>query len=117
MASALAQAGVQAVIVGTLTPENVEGLTDRDLVGEIAYLNLHCDDAERERRLRTRPAGRRSSDPAFIERHRLLAQSLLDHVETVRTDTSTPEEAAGASAAWVRRHLRPQPAGLHNVTL
>jgi hypothetical protein len=117
VASALAQAGVQAVIVGTITPENVEGLADRDLVGEIAYLNLHCDDAERERRLRARPAWRRSSDEAFIERHRRFAQWLLDHMETVRTDESTVEEVAAAVAAWVTGHMRPQPGGLHNLTL
>ena len=54
IASAIAQGGRSTVIVGTILPEMLEPLSDRCLAGEIRYANLHCDDATRAHRLRTR---------------------------------------------------------------
>ncbi len=48
IAFALAQGNMKTVIVGTIVPEHLEGLSDRDLVGDIFYINLHTDDETRQ---------------------------------------------------------------------
>lgn len=115
IASALAQGGRPTVIVGTIIPEHLHGLSDRDLVGAIAYANLHCDDATRARRLRHRRTWG-PPDADFIEAHRQFAQWLLDNAEerfvppmpTFDTTACPPAEIAAQVAAWVRTQLSPQ---------
>jgi energy-coupling factor transporter ATP-binding protein EcfA2 len=112
VASALAQGGRGTVIVGTIIPAHIDGLSDRDLVGRIAYANLHCDDATRARRLRHRRTWG-LPDPAFIDAHREFAQWLLDNaaqrfvppMPTFDTTATPPGEVAVGVAAWVRAHL------------
>ena len=109
IASSLAQGGRRAVVIGTILPEFLTGLSDRDLVGTIHYANLHCDDASRERRLLTR----RTWDVparAFIEKHQAFAAWLLAEASTAfdppmptfDTTQSTPDEVAAQVVRWVR---------------
>lgn len=112
IASAVAQAGRVTVVVGTILPEMIDHLSDRDLVGEIHYANLHCDDHTREHRLLTR----RTWDvpgPEFIADHLRFAHWLVEHAETdftppmpvFDTSTATPDEVATRVATWVRERL------------
>jgi hypothetical protein len=59
-------------------PEHLEGLSDRDLVGEIFYIHLHTDDQTRRTRFLTRRKwGLPEED--FIQNHaRFAAQLLMD---------------------------------------
>ena len=68
IASALAQGDKKTVIVGTIVPHHLEGLSDRDLVGEIYYINLHTDDQTRRTRLTTRRKWGQPSEE-FIQAH------------------------------------------------
>lgn len=112
IASALAQGGRDTVIVGTIIPEHVIGLSDRDLVGTIYYANLHCDDATRRHRLLTRRTWD-VPDEEFIQKHKEFARWLLDHaatdfghpMPTFDTAVDTPEVVADNVATWVRQHL------------
>lgn len=108
VASALAQGGRATVIVGTIIPGHLDGLSDRDLAGPVSYANLHCDDATRADRLRHRRTWD-VPDAPFIEDHRLFARWLLKHaathfsppMPTFDTSATAPEAVAARVAAWV----------------
>ena len=109
IAAALATTGIYTVIVGTIIPEHFTGWAceERDRVGEIRYVNLHCSDGVRERRLRARPAWRKSSTPEFIEEHRKLAARLLAGelpagTPTFDTTKCSVEETAAEVASYIR---------------
>lgn len=112
IAVALSETGVPLVVVGTIIPEHFEGYQcrERDLV-DIGWINLHCSDEVRARRLQDRPAWRKSSSPAFVEEHRRLAERLL-HDElpagspTVDTTTAEISETANEVADLIREALR-----------
>jgi hypothetical protein len=117
IASALAQGGKVTVVVGTIMPEFLVGLSDRDLVGEIRYANLHCDDETRRHRLLTRRTWD-VPDEEFIHQHEEFARWLLDHattdfgapMPTFDTTVDMPEVVAQNVATWVKQHV----AGLCN---
>jgi hypothetical protein len=108
IASALAQGGSATVILGTLLPEFFDGLSDRDLVGQIRYANLHCAPDLRAWRLMTRRTWDLPDD-AFIRKHQKFAEWLLDHADsdfgapmpTFDTTFSVPEAVAFQIANWV----------------
>jgi adenylylsulfate kinase-like enzyme len=79
IAYSVAQGGRYTVICGTLMPWDLYACEERSLVGTIHFLNLHCSNEVREKRLRSRPAWRQSSNDAYIEEHRRFAQWLLDN--------------------------------------
>jgi hypothetical protein len=75
------------------------------------YLNLHCDDATRDARLRARPGWRRCTEE-FIAEHRKFARWLLENAPTAfdppmptvdTTDTPVPEVALQIRD-WARKH-------------
>lgn len=109
IASALAQGGRATVVVGTIIPEHLTGLSDRDLVGTISYANLHCDDATRAQRLLHRRTWG-VPDEEFIRTHQEFARWLLEHAHTdfeppmptFDTAVNSPEAVARAIAQWVR---------------
>ncbi len=111
IASALAQGGKKTVIVGTIIPEHLEGLSDRDLVGEIFYINLHTDDETRRTRLLTRRKWG-FPDEEFIQEHARFAAWLLlnaetkfDHpMPTFDTTHMSPQEIAEQIADWIKSH-------------
>jgi hypothetical protein len=108
IASALAQGGSATVIVGTLLPAFFDGLSDRDLVGEVRYANLHCAPDLRAWRLLTRRTWD-VPDEAFIRKHQEFAAWLLDHattdfgtpMPTFDTTFAVPEAIAHQLATWV----------------
>lgn len=111
IASALAQGNKKTVIVGTIVPHHLEGLSDRDLVGDIFYINLHTDDETRRIRLTTRRKWG-LPDEEFIQNHaRFAAQLLVDAgtqfghpMPTIDTTFTPPDAVAEQVADWVRGH-------------
>ncbi len=112
LAHSIAQGGRHTVICGTILPQDLDQCEARELVSTIHFLNLHCSDAERAKRLRTRPSWRGVSE-AFIEEHKRFAQWLLDNASTsfdppmptLDTSTLSVEEVAQRIAEWVRRAI------------
>lgn len=111
IASALAQGGRKTVVVGTIVPHHLEGLSDRDLVGDIFYINLHTDDQTRRIRLTTRRKWGLPSEE-FIQAHARFATQLLQDAETkfghpmptIDTTFNSPEEVAEQVADWIETH-------------
>jgi len=111
IASALAQGNKKTVIVGTIIPEHLEGLADRDLVGDIFYINLHTDDRTRRTRLNSRRKWG-LPDEEFIQEHARFAVWLLTNAETefghpmttIDTTSIAPEEVAEQVARWIKMH-------------
>ena len=116
IASAVAQAERVTVVVGTILPEMVDTLSDRDLVGAIHYANLHCNDETREQRLLARRTWD-IPDSGFIAEHQQFARWLVEHAETdftppmpmFETATDPPEVIADRLAEWVRGRMAAPP--------
>jgi broad-specificity NMP kinase len=108
IASALAQGNKKTVVVGTIIPEHLEGLSDRDLVGDIFYINLHTDDQTRRTRLTTRRKWGLPSEEFIQEHARFAAQLLMDAetnfghpMPTIDTTSKSPKEVAKQIADWI----------------
>ena len=109
IASALAQGGRLTVIVGTLLPEFFVELSDRNLVGEIRYANLHCAPDLRAWRLLSRRTWDIPGND-FIRKHQEFAGWLLEHADTdfgapmptFDTTFASPEDVARQVADWIR---------------
>lgn len=99
VAHALAQNGLDTVLLGPFFPQQLEDLPGRAWVGEIRTLVLHCPDEERRRRIDARPAWRARD----IDEQIAFGRWLRENLETV-VDTSAlgPAEAADAVVAWLR---------------
>jgi hypothetical protein len=113
IAYSLAQQGRHTLICGIVMPSDFEACEDRNLVGTIHYLNLHCSDAIREERLRSRPAWRQSGSDWFVEEHRQVAQRLLElssaydpPMPTIDTSATPPDQIARSITKWAHDILR-----------
>jgi hypothetical protein len=102
VAAGIAANGRPTVICGSVLPEQLDGLPDRDRVGPIHFLNLHCTDAVREARLRQRPAWREGNDHKIEEHHRFASWLVATMDVSVDTTTCTVAQSADQVAAWVR---------------
>lgn len=110
IASALAQGSRHTVVVGTILPEFLDGLSDKDLVGTIYYANLHCNEETQAKRLLERRKWG-IPDEEFIRKHQDLSQWLLDHANTdfdppmpsFDITSTAPERVAESIAQWVRK--------------
>ena len=96
------------VLCGTLLPHHVDHLPNRCLVGDVLYLNLHCDDQDRSDRLQARWQHRSPGADEFIERQRSFASWLLKSagafhppMPTVSTSGRTVSDTAGDVARWI----------------
>jgi hypothetical protein len=113
VASALAQGGMATVVVGSIIPEHLNELSDRDLVRSIRYANLHCDPGIRAERLRNRSTWQNPTE-VFIQTHQEFAQWLIDHADTdfdppmptFDTTSDSPAVVADRVAAWVKDSYR-----------
>lgn len=109
----IAQSGRHTVLCGTMMPRDVEACDHFRFFRHVYYLNLHCDDASREARLRARPSWRGSGSEAFIAEHKRFAHWLLENaasefdppMPTVDNTLISPAEAAGQIRDWVIRLL------------
>jgi len=108
VAREIALNGRPTVLVGTALPEQLDECPNRPYFSAIHYLGLVCDAQEQARRLRARPAWRRSAEPAFVEQSlgftaRLGELARAGRIEPLDTTGIGPEAAADGAAAWVRR--------------
>ena len=106
LAHAAALGGRATVLAGSLTPDQLECLPARKLIGPIHFALLDCPDDVLAARLRARPAWRFSSREAQIIEHQRFAAWLRARV-TPSFDTSTDSaaEVADRVAAWVQAML------------
>lgn len=106
LAHAVALGGQATVLTGSFTPDQLEHLPARKLVGPIHFALLDCPDDVLAGRLRARPAWRGTSSEAKITEHQRFAAWLRASI-TPCFDTSTASAAdvAGQIAAWVRARL------------
>lgn len=94
--------GYPVVLTGSLTPDQLERLPGRRLIGPIHFANLDCIDDTRAARLRARPAWRGSSTEAAIAQHQRYAAWLRSIIQpTFDTSAATPAEVARQVADWV----------------
>lgn len=103
--------GRPVVLTGSLTPDQLDRLPARPLVGPIHFANLDCSDDVRAARLRARPAWRGTSSEEAITRHQRFAAWLRSSIKpTFDTSAVTPVEVAREVADWVTSLLSEQQA-------
>ena len=101
----IAQSGRMTIICGTMMPWDIEKCADFPFFKHVYYLNLHCDEETREKRLRER-----NWSEEEIQNHKDFAKRLLEIADEVydppmptidTTDTHVTEVAARIKE-WVR---------------
>lgn len=108
IARSLAEQERPVVLCGTVLPEHYSGYDEISAFSTIHFINLHCDDAVRDTRLRAR-----NWSEELIDDHRQFARWLLDNAETafdppmeiVDTGANTLNEVATLIAQWVQARL------------
>ncbi len=108
---AAALGGQATVLTGSLTPDQLEHLPARKLIGPIHFALLDCPDDVLADRLRARPAWRHSSsDASIIEFQRFAAWLRASITPSFDTSNTSAAEVADGLAAWVTALLdRTQP--------
>lgn len=111
----IAQSGRPVVLFGAGmgVPSNLEGCTERRYLGSTAYLALTCEPGELERRLRSRPAWRNCSDPAYLADHLNFNRWFCEQgsqqqppVECLDTTGIPPKEVAVQVRDWIEAKLQ-----------
>jgi gluconate kinase len=77
----VAQSGRGTIICGTFMPWDAKKCDAYDKFSELCFINLHCDDATRNTRLRNRADSATWTDE-MLKSHEQFAQWLLDNAET-----------------------------------
>jgi hypothetical protein len=114
IAHSLAQSGRPTLLCGTLLPEDVDRCDHRDFFTHVYYVNLHCDDATRNARLRARPAWRGCTE-SFIAQHERFARWLLEHgrftcdppMHVIDTTATPVAQVAEQIRDWALGHSSP----------
>jgi hypothetical protein len=103
---ASALGGRPTVLTGSLTPDQLERLPARKLIGPIHFALLDCPDDVLADRLRARPAWRLSSTEAKIIEHQRFAAWLRARITpSFDTSSASAAEVADQVAAWVQALL------------
>jgi predicted kinase len=106
LAHAAALGGQVTVLTGTLTPDQVERLPARKLIGPVHFALLDCPDGVLAARLRARPAWRNSSSPEIVRQNQEFAAWLRARVSPVfDTSAASAEEVARGVAGWVQEKI------------
>lgn len=103
----IAESGRMTIICGTEVPEDIAKCVDFSYFKHIYYLNLHCDEETREKRLR-----QRNWSEEMIQNHKDFAKWLVENadkaymppmpiVDTSNTDVS---EIAAQIKEWVIKY-------------
>jgi len=102
------------VLFGTALPAQLDACTMRSRFSTIRYLGLICDDEELARRLRARPAWRKTRNEQFIaqaqgytRRLREVGEGGTAAMTLVDTTAMLPDEAAACIVRWVRASHAP----------
>lgn len=112
-AYAVLQSGRGTIICGTFMPWEAEKCDDFNKFSEVYFINLHCDDATRNNRLRSRPNKATWTDEKLKD-HEEFAQWLLDNAETafnppmptIDTTYTQPSEVAKQIKEYVIQKWR-----------
>lgn len=103
LAYAAALGGRVIVLTGSVTPDQLERLPARKLIGPIHFALLDCTDDILASRLRARPAWRASSSEANVLEHQRFAGSLRARITpSFDTGAASAAEVAGQVAGWVQ---------------
>jgi predicted kinase len=106
LAHAAALGGQATVLTGSLTPDQLESLPARKLIGPIHFALLDCPADVLADRMRARPAWRASSAEATIIEHQRFAAWLRARITpSFDTSTASAAEVAGQVADWVQELL------------
>jgi chloramphenicol 3-O-phosphotransferase len=106
LAHAVGLCGRSMVLTGSLTPEQLEYMPARSLIGPIHFANLDCPDDVLAARLRARPAWRGTSSEAALSQHQRFAAWLRSVIQpSFDTSAATPDEVATQVAEWVTTRL------------
>lgn len=116
LAKNIGQAGKPVLLAaaGLGVPSNLESCDERRYFGNVYYLALVCDDEELGRRLRARPAWRKSGGEAFVasqldfnrwfKETGLMVTPLMASLDTT---TATVAETAVSAHQWLLSCLSP----------
>jgi hypothetical protein len=118
LAYAIALNGRATVLCGSLTPDQLEQLPGRRLVGPIHFCVLDCPDEILATRLRARPTWRDSSTEVRIAEYQQFAASLRSRIRpSFDTSVLGVDEVADGVAQWVQRLLTgPAPSESSGIT-
>jgi hypothetical protein len=101
----IAQSGRGTILCGTMLPEDIDRCDHRDRFSQVHYLNLHCEDATRDARLRARP-GWRGCTEEFIDQQRTFARWLLDSAAAAFDPPMITVDTTHATVAAVACQIR-----------
>ena len=112
LAERLARNGRPVLVEGSCMPEQYETLGERWYFSKTAYLAVVCSDAELERRLKSRPAWRGSSEllNTMLTWNRQLRDRTLDtspRIEVLDTTDRDPLDCAQEVHRWIRNQVEP----------
>ncbi len=106
--NAVAKSGRGTIICGTFMPWDAKKCDTYSEFSELCFINLHCDDATRNARLRNREDKETWTDE-MLKTHEEFAQWLLDHaatdydppMPTIDTSLTPPAEVAARIKGFV----------------
>jgi len=104
----IAQSGRMTVICGTMMPWDIEKCADYTHFKQVYYINLHCDEDTRARRLRER-----RWPEEMIRDHQNFAKALLDIADkdfkppmpTIDTTDRDVAVVASQIKEWILQHV------------
>jgi len=102
------QSGRMTILCGTMMPWDIEKCADFPCFKHVYYLNLHCDEETREKRLRER-----NWSEEMIQDHKNFAKALLDMADkdfsppmpTINTTDCDVTIVAAQIKEWVLRYI------------
>ncbi|MFB4323450.1 MULTISPECIES: AAA family ATPase [Paenibacillus] len=103
----IVESGRMTIICGTMMPWDIEKCADFPFFKHVYYLNLHCDEATREKRLRERKWSKEE-----IQNHKNFAKRLLEIADevynppmpTIDTTDTDVTEVASRIKEWVHQY-------------
>ncbi|WP_253300724.1 AAA family ATPase [Paenibacillus lautus] len=103
----IAENGRMTIICGTMMPWDIEKCADFPFFKHVYYLNLHCDEETREKRLRERNWAEEE-----IQNHKNFAKRLLEIADevynppmpTIDTTVTDVTEVASRIKEWVHQY-------------
>ncbi|WP_339224354.1 AAA family ATPase [Paenibacillus sp. FSL H8-0332] len=104
-AQAIALSGRGTVICGTMMPWDAKKCDAYSTFSELHFMNLHCDDATRNSRLRSREDAATWTED-MLRQHEVFAQWLLDHAETDYEPPMPTFDSASTPPAQLAEQLK-----------
>jgi dephospho-CoA kinase len=104
----ISESGRMTIICGTMMPWDIETCADFHFFKHVYYINLHCDEETREKRLRERNWSEKE-----IQNHKNFAKALLEIADkdynppmpTIDTTNADVTVVASQIKEWVLRYV------------